>query len=64
MTEYKKRYIIIVVFNNVKNRYVSRTRVSAVEVWRNDSNDGEVQIVHGVNSWPALLEQLKDNKKS
>uniref|UniRef100_A0A8R1TZT8 Uncharacterized protein n=1 Tax=Onchocerca volvulus TaxID=6282 RepID=A0A8R1TZT8_ONCVO len=40
-------------------RYISRTRVSAVEVWRNDSSDGEVQIVHGVNSWPALLEQLK-----
>ncbi|KAM3724063.1 Uncharacterized protein ACO02O_07219 [Dirofilaria immitis] len=39
--------------------YVSRTRVSAVEVWRNDNNDGEVQIAHGINSWPALLEQLK-----
>ncbi|KAL4002516.1 hypothetical protein ACH3XW_3770 [Acanthocheilonema viteae] len=38
--------------------YVSKTRVSAVEVWRNDSNDGEVQVAHGVNSWPALLEQL------
>uniref|UniRef100_A0A0R3RLW3 EVE domain-containing protein n=1 Tax=Elaeophora elaphi TaxID=1147741 RepID=A0A0R3RLW3_9BILA len=38
--------------------YVSRTRVSAVEVWRNDSNDGEVQVAHGINSWPALLEQL------
>lgn len=39
--------------------YVSRTRVSAVEIWRNDSNnDGEVQIAHGINSWPALLEQL------
>uniref|UniRef100_A0AAF5PRI2 Uncharacterized protein n=3 Tax=Wuchereria bancrofti TaxID=6293 RepID=A0AAF5PRI2_WUCBA len=38
--------------------YVSRTRVSAVEIWRNDSSDGEVQIAHGINSWPALLEQL------
>ncbi|CAG9530033.1 unnamed protein product [Cercopithifilaria johnstoni] len=38
--------------------YISRTRVSAVEIWRNDSNNGEVQIAHGINSWPALLEQL------
>lgn len=38
--------------------YVSRTRVSAVEVWRNDSTDGEVQVAHGINSWPALLGQL------
>ncbi|EJW74624.1 hypothetical protein WUBG_14468, partial [Wuchereria bancrofti] len=42
--------------------YVSRTRVSAVEIWRNDSSDGEVQIAHGINSWPALLEQLNGYK--
>lgn len=40
--------------------YVSKTRLSAVEVWRNDSEDGEIQMTHGINSWPALLEQLND----
>lgn len=29
-----------------------------MEVWRNDSEDGEVRVAHGINSWPALLEQL------
>ncbi|VDN02348.1 unnamed protein product [Thelazia callipaeda] len=48
------------VYANLIEGYVSRTRVSAVEVWRNDSENGEVQVAHGINSWPALLQQLNE----
>lgn len=42
--------------------FISKTGVSAVEAWRNDSEGGDVYVAHGINSWPALLEQLSGTR--
>uniref|UniRef100_A0A0N5AMB1 Protein SERAC1 n=1 Tax=Syphacia muris TaxID=451379 RepID=A0A0N5AMB1_9BILA len=40
-------------------RYRSGTRVSSADLWRNETNtNGDVIIAHGINSWPALLDQF------
>ncbi|VDN55220.1 unnamed protein product [Dracunculus medinensis] len=43
-----------------KNRYRSKTRMSVVDVWNNETANGNVIIAHNINSWPAILDQLNE----
>uniref|UniRef100_A0A0M3IB29 2-succinyl-6-hydroxy-2, 4-cyclohexadiene-1-carboxylate synthase n=1 Tax=Ascaris lumbricoides TaxID=6252 RepID=A0A0M3IB29_ASCLU len=40
--------------------YRTGARISTVDIWRNETDNGNVIIAHGINSWPALLEQLNE----
>ncbi|KHN74751.1 Uncharacterized protein Tcan_14717 [Toxocara canis] len=40
--------------------YRTGARISTVDIWRNETDNGNVIVAHGINSWPALLEQLNE----
>lgn len=35
--------------------------MSVVDVWNNETANGNVIIAHNINSWPAILDQLNGN---
>ncbi|MFH4977027.1 hypothetical protein AB6A40_003736 [Gnathostoma spinigerum] len=52
----------ILTFGSVPtNSGISRNPMSMMDIWMNRTEDGNVLVAHGVNSWPALLEQLTES---